>query len=392
MRIWALVPPRGKPSTIPRRLDIGARACYLASARIASGASDAPIRAAIPATESFPPHDSRRPRRRRDRSLGRDRDPAPPRRRRDEGLGPRPSLRRVRRPRGDIEPRLRRAAPEGLVGLHHEGQHAASRNPRRAASDAQPGRRCDRGAVLGRGPRPVHAERGRAAATRRRRPHRRARPCARRFSRMADAAVRGELRRRGGRRGQGARRAGAGRPARQSAQNHARPGPGRARSSLASADAALANWPADRHPPRRARAGAQRRADLRQGPGRGAGRRLAARGAAGGGEARHAGPRSMRRRWRQDARARRQYGKPRSDLRDRRRRASARADLRPARTLGRPKRASAQPARAVGRARRSRRPMRSRHGRRAVHRFGRMAAQPRRQMAHPPRRARTTHQ
>ena len=56
------------------------------------------------------------------------------------------------------------------------------------------------------------------------------------------------------------------------------------------------------------------------------------------GQARHAGPRPLRRRRRQDAGARRDDGQPRPDLRHRRRRPPPRADLRAPRALGRAQR------------------------------------------------------
>ena len=85
---------------------------------------------------------------------------------------------------------------------------------------------------------------------------------------------------------------------------------------------------AHRHAPGRARAAARLRPGLRQGACRAAGRRLAARRAPRRSQARHAGPRPLRRRRRQDAGARRRDGKPGPDLRRRPRRASPRADLR----------------------------------------------------------------
>ena len=184
-------------------------------------------------------------------------------------------------------------------------------------------------------------------AARRRRPFRRAAPCRGGFSRMARAAVRGELRRQGRGRGQGAGGAGAGRSARQPPESHARQGARRACLSRARADAILAGRLAHRHAPRRARAAARVRPGLCQRPGRSAGRGLAARGAAGRSQAGHAGPRPLRRRRRQDARARRGDGKPGPDLRRRRRRAAARADLRPARPVGRPQCPGAGAARAA---------------------------------------------
>ena len=86
----------------------------------------------------------------------------------------------------------------------------------------------------------------------------------------------------------------------------------RARSSQARADAALACRLAHRHAARRTGAAARLRPGLRQGPCRAAGRGLAARRAPRRGQARHAGPRPLRRRWRQDAGARRRDGATRA--------------------------------------------------------------------------------
>ena len=69
-----------------------------------------------------------------------------------------------------------------------------------------------------------------------------------------------------------------------------------------------------------------------------------------------------------------------------------RADLRPARPLGRAQCPGAGAEGPSGRARRPQRAVRSGADRRAVHRLRRLAAQPRRQVAHPPRRARAAHQ
>ena len=102
----------------------------------------------------------------------------------------------------------------------------------------------------------------------------------------------------------------------------------RARPSQARADAALSRGPAHRHAPGRPRAAARLRPGLRQGPRRVAGRGLAARRAPRRSQARHAGPRPLRRRGRQDAGARRRDGQPGPDLRRRPRRASPCADLR----------------------------------------------------------------
>ena len=124
----------------------------------------------------------------------------------------------------------------------------------------------------------------------------------------------------------------AARPARQHAQG--RPRQGRRRCSPTSSRSRRAGrrWGLRmRARRRRQEPGDPCRAGLPQGHGRGAGRRLAARRAVVGAQARRAGGRSLRRRRRQDAGARGDDGEQGPDLRHRRRQAAAGADPRPAR-------------------------------------------------------------
>ncbi len=198
-------------------------------------------------------HDSRSPRFRRHRGPGRHRNPPPSGRRRDEGLGLDAPVRGLGRPRGDFEPRLRYAAPQGVERLADGRGDPARRGDRRAQADARARSRGDRGAVHRRGPRAGAADRGRARAHRDRDASRRPRACRRRLSRMACAAVRGRLRRRRCGGGAGARRPRAGRSARQPPENHAREGAEGAGASGRRTDAAVAGRPAHRDPPGRAR-------------------------------------------------------------------------------------------------------------------------------------------
>ena len=217
-----------------------------------------------------------------------------------------------------VEPRLRRAAPKGssawLLGeASARGRSSRRAEANRAASTSTQSRRCSSGE--GHAPAPLTAiERERLATA-----DLRGAPAACAPATIPNGwrRVRRELRRRRRRGGSRARRAGAGR----SARNLLKTSRDKALSALAhlspQSDAAVAGRPAHRHPARRARTGARRRAGLCERARRGAGRRLAARGAAVRGEARPAGPRSLRRRRRQDARAGREHGQSRPDLRDR---------------------------------------------------------------------------
>ena len=104
----------------------------------------------------------------------------------------------------------RKARPPGSWASQVRAPKLWARSDRRATST-----RGDRRVLLRRGPRAGKAHGSRTRAARRRRPLRRARPCRRGFPRVAYAATRGELWRVRSGRGQGARRARAGRPARE---------------------------------------------------------------------------------------------------------------------------------------------------------------------------------
>ena len=160
---------------------------------------------------------------RRDRSVRRHRGAPPSGRAGAEGLGPVAPLRRLGRPRRDRGPRLRRAAPQGIVRLDHGRRHAARGAARDAGARARS--RCRRrsrklcdGARFA--PEPLSDEehaRLRAASLEGAPAH-----VLRRLSRMARCPACRDLRRGPGRGGRGARVARAARPARQHAEGGSR--------------------------------------------------------------------------------------------------------------------------------------------------------------------------
>ena len=137
------------------------------------------------------PHEIRRTARRGDRGPRRHRDAPPAGRRGAEGLGHVAPLRRLGRPRGDRQPRLRRAP---LARVERLGRWATTRRARwcwrrsRGAGASAPTGLPRAIAGDPHAPEPLTA--GGDRADRRRRPRRRARPRPRRRPRMAGAALR----------------------------------------------------------------------------------------------------------------------------------------------------------------------------------------------------------
>ena len=280
--------------------------------------------------------DARRPPLRRDRGARRHRRPPSSGARCAQGLGPFASLRRLRRPGGDRGARLRRAAAQGLGGLRH-GRDDAARASCSACcgSSASSTLRRSRGSPMARASRPPRStddERARleAASLDGAPPW-----VAGDYPEWLDPHLAREF---------GDERAAEGSALasrapldlRVNALKAERDELGRiARRSRRAADALVAARAAHRARCRRQEPGDPCRACLHQGHDRDPGRRLAARRTSAPAQTRRAGDRSMRRRRRQDAGARRRDGEPRPDLRHRYRQAPARAHPCPARARGR---------------------------------------------------------
>ena len=300
-------------------------------------------------------HDTRRASFRRDRGFRRHRGAPPPGRAGAEGLGPGAPLRRLRRPRRDRGPRLRRAAPQGLVRLDHGRGDAARGAARHAGARARARCRGDREArATARASRPSRC------------PTTSMRACAPRASkarrRMCWAIIpNGSMRNFAATFGDERAEEGAALASRAPLDlrvNTLKATRAQAAEELAELSAQPTRWspwglrivvaPDAKSPAIHAEPAFLKGQVEIQDEGSQLAALLARR------QAGRAGDRSVRRRRRQDARARRRDGKSRADLRDRHRQAPPRADPRAARARRRAQRAGRHAARRQGRARRPR--------------------------------------